>query len=155
GNLTQVDQSGGATIDYVIDPQGRRVGKQINGSLQRQYVWYNSLRIAAELDGTGEVVSRFIYGNKVNVPDLIAKPDPVNGDRLYRVITDQLGSPIYVVNIADPSDVLLDATYDEWGMVESYASSTGVWPIPFGFAGGLYDEETGLVRCGARDYDPV
>jgi RHS repeat-associated protein len=26
---------------------------------------------------------------------------------------------------------------------------------PFGFAGGLYDADTGLVRFGARDYDPV
>ena len=25
--------------------------------------------------------------------------------------------------------------------------------IPFGFAGGLYDKDTGLVRFGARDYD--
>ena len=25
---------------------------------------------------------------------------------------------------------------------------------PFGFAGGLYDRDTGLVRFGARDYDP-
>ena len=25
--------------------------------------------------------------------------------------------------------------------------------IPFGFAGGLYDHDTGLVRFGARDYD--
>ncbi|AUX20925.1 uncharacterized protein SOCEGT47_014010 [Sorangium cellulosum] len=25
---------------------------------------------------------------------------------------------------------------------------------PFGFAGGLYDPHTGLVRFGARDYDP-
>jgi RHS repeat-associated protein len=82
------------------------------------------------------------------------RPDATNGDKTYRVITDHLGSPIYVVNIADPSDVLLDATYDEWGQVVSYTSSTGAWPIPFGFAGGLYDEDTGLVRFGARDYDP-
>jgi RHS repeat-associated protein len=26
---------------------------------------------------------------------------------------------------------------------------------PFGFAGGMYDSETGLVRFGARDYDAV
>lgn len=26
---------------------------------------------------------------------------------------------------------------------------------PFGFAGGLWDQETGLVRFGYRDYDPV
>jgi len=25
---------------------------------------------------------------------------------------------------------------------------------PFGFAGGIYDQHTGLVRFGARDYDP-
>ena len=25
---------------------------------------------------------------------------------------------------------------------------------PFGFAGGIYDRDTGLVRFGARDYDP-
>ncbi len=27
--------------------------------------------------------------------------------------------------------------------------------VPFGFAGGMYDAETGLVRFGARDYDPM
>ena len=26
---------------------------------------------------------------------------------------------------------------------------------PFGFAGGLYDRDTGLVRFGARDYEPA
>ncbi len=26
--------------------------------------------------------------------------------------------------------------------------------MPLGFAGGMYDAETGLVRFGARDYDP-
>lgn len=26
---------------------------------------------------------------------------------------------------------------------------------PFGFAGGLYDADTGLTRFGVRDYDPV
>ena len=26
--------------------------------------------------------------------------------------------------------------------------------IPFGFAGGLHDRDTGLVRFGYRDYDP-
>ena len=27
--------------------------------------------------------------------------------------------------------------------------------LPMGFAGGLYDSDTGLVRFGARDYDPM
>ena len=41
--------------------------------------------------------------------------------------------------------------YDEWGNV---ALDTNPNFQPFGFAGGLYDAETGLVRFGARDYDP-
>jgi RHS repeat-associated protein len=40
--------------------------------------------------------------------------------------------------------------YDEWGKVTS-DSNPGFQP--FGFAGGLYDPDTGLVRFGARDYD--
>jgi len=41
--------------------------------------------------------------------------------------------------------------YDVWGRVTS-DSNPGFQP--FGFAGGLYDPHTGLVRFGARDYDP-
>src|SRR5690606_19320208 len=82
-------------------------------------------------------------------------------DRLYRVVSDHLGSPLYVVNIADADDVWLDASYDEWGNVTSFkldgvdqGDDTSAWPIPQGFAGGLFDPDTGLVRFGARDYDP-
>jgi RHS repeat-associated protein len=154
GNLTQVSSSAGLSVAYSIDALGRRVGKATMGSMTKQYVWSSQLRIAAELDGSGKVVSRFVYGGSIKVPALIVKPDPLNGDKFYRVITDHLGSPTYIVNVANDSDVMLDASYDEWGNVTQYSSSTGSWPVPFGFAGGLYDEDTGLVRFGARDYDP-
>lgn len=42
-------------------------------------------------------------------------------------------------------------SYDAWGNVLS-DSNPGFQP--FGFAGGLYDADTGLVHFGARDYDP-
>lgn len=41
--------------------------------------------------------------------------------------------------------------YDTWGTV---ILDTNPGFQPFGFAGGLYDYRTGLVRFGARDYDP-
>jgi RHS repeat-associated protein len=41
--------------------------------------------------------------------------------------------------------------YDEWGNV---LADTNPGFQPFGFAGGLYDPDTGLIRFGARDYDP-
>ncbi len=40
--------------------------------------------------------------------------------------------------------------YDEFGNV---TNDTSPGLMPFGFAGGLYDKDTGLVRFGARDYD--
>jgi RHS repeat-associated protein len=40
--------------------------------------------------------------------------------------------------------------YDEFGNV---LTDTNPGFQPFGFAGGLYDPDTGLVRFGARDYD--
>ena len=41
--------------------------------------------------------------------------------------------------------------YDEFG--NALLSSTNVGFQPFGFAGGLYDQDTKLTRFGARDYD--
>jgi RHS repeat-associated protein len=43
-------------------------------------------------------------------------------------------------------------TFDEFGQV---LLDTNPGFQPFGFAGGLYDDDTGLTRFGARDYDPV
>lgn len=78
----------------------------------------------------------------------------MRGGNTYRVIADQLGSPRLVINVADTSDVPFNATYTAFG-VPTFASGTIVDFMPFGFAGGLYDADTGLVRFGARDYDPV
>lgn len=161
GNLTQVERNTGPMISYVIDAQGRRIGKKVGGSVDKQYVWSSQLRIAAELNGSGEVVSRFIYAHSPNSPTLVVRKTPSQSERIYRVITDHLGSPVYIVNIASPSDVWLDASYDAWGNVTSFmldgvdqGTDTSAWPIPHGFAGGLFDSDTGLVRFGARYYDP-
>jgi RHS repeat-associated protein len=40
--------------------------------------------------------------------------------------------------------------YDEFGVV---TNDNNAGFQPFGFAGGLYDADTKLVRFGARDYD--
>ncbi|MBX3263378.1 MAG: RHS repeat-associated core domain-containing protein, partial [Labilithrix sp.] len=40
----------------------------------------------------------------------------------------------------------------EWGVV---TNDTAPGFQPFGFAGGLWDRDTGLVRFGTRDYDPT
>lgn len=68
----------------------------------------------------------------------------------YRIITDQLGSVRLVVN-SQTGVVARQLSYDEFGIV---LQDTNPGFQPFGWAGGLYDADTGLVRFGARDYDP-
>jgi RHS repeat-associated protein len=55
-----------------------------------------------------------------------------------------------IVNVATGS-VVEEIDYDEFGNV---TNDTAGGLTPFGFAGGLYDRDTGFVRFGARDYDP-
>jgi hypothetical protein len=56
-------------IEYVVDGRNRRVGEKINGILKQGFLCQRQLRIAAELDGAGSIVSRFVYDAKVNVPE--------------------------------------------------------------------------------------
>ena len=145
GNLLGVTLPTGHRIDYVIDAQNRRVGKKVDGVLVQRFVYGTALGPAAELDANGDVVARFIYATHVNVPDVIIK-----GDTTYRVITDQVGSPRLVVN-SDSGEIVESVEYDEFGRL---LSGTSPGFQPFGFAGGLYDVDTGLTRFGARDYEP-
>lgn len=69
GNLRSVTQPDGTVIEYVVDGRGRRVGKKVDGTPVKGWLYADQLRIVAELDGSGGVVSRFVYGSKGNVPD--------------------------------------------------------------------------------------
>jgi len=48
--------------------------------------------------------------------------------------------------------VLKRIDYDSFGNI--IGDSNASFALPFGFAGGLHDRDTGLVRFGLRDYDP-
>jgi RHS repeat-associated protein len=146
GNLTQVRLPDGTAIGYLLDPQNRRIGQTVNDTLVKAWLYQGQLTPVAELDGTGAVVSRFVYATGVNVPDYL-----VRGDSTYRLIRDHLGSVRLVVNVASGT-IAQRVSYDEYG-IETENTAPG-WQ-PFGYAGGLTDSQTGLVRFGARDYDPV
>jgi RHS repeat-associated protein len=146
GNLLQVRLPNSTIIEYIIDGQDRRVGRKVNGVLQQGWLWQTELAPAAELDASGAVVSRFVYATRVNVPDYMIK-----GGVTYRLVLDELGSVRLVVNSADGT-IVQRLDYDEFGRV---TQNTNAGFQPFGFAGGLYDGQTTLVRFGARDYDAV
>jgi len=69
GNLLSVELPDGHSIEYVIDGLNRRIGKKVNGALVQGLLYQDNLNPVAELDGAGNVVSRFVYASKLNVPD--------------------------------------------------------------------------------------
>jgi RHS repeat-associated protein len=112
--------------------------------LVQGFLYQNQLNPIAELDGNNQIVSHFVYASKANAPDYLTK----NG-ATYRIISDHLGSPRLVINTANGS-VAQRIDYDVWGNI---TQDTNPGFQPFGYAGGLYDRHTKLVRFGARDYD--
>jgi RHS repeat-associated protein len=144
GNLTAAILPDGTALGYLIDGEHRRIGKTVNGVRVQGFLYQGQLAPVAELDGQNQVVSRFVYGTRANVPDYLIKAGVT-----YRVVADHLGSVRLVVNTTT-GQVAQRLDYDEYGVV-TQNSNPGFQP--FGYAGGLLDDHTGLVRFGARDYD--
>ena len=131
-------------ITYLIDAENHGVGKTVNGVLQTGFL-YDDDQVVAQLNASNQIVSQFVYGAGATSPDYM-----VNGGVTYRIVADQLGSPRLVVNTTTGA-IAEQIDYDEFGNV---LRDTNPGFQPFGFAGGLYDQDTKLVRFGARDYNP-
>lgn len=149
GNLRSVQRPSQPRIDYVIDGANRRVGKKVEGTPVKGFLYQEDRRVVAELDGSNSVVSRFLYGTRGNVPDCMLRWDGA-GWVAYRIVADHLGSVRLAVKASDGS-IAQRIDYDEFGKPTFTVGPADFQP--FGFAGGLYDPDTGLVRFGARDYD--
>jgi RHS repeat-associated protein len=144
GNLTAVTLPNATRITYIIDPENHRVGKKVNGVLNSGFL-YDGDRVIAQLNGSNQIISRFVYATGANSPDYM-----ISGGVTYRMFSDQLGSPRVIVNTSTGA-IAEEISYDEFGNV---ISDTNPGFQPFGFAGGLYDQDTRFVRFGARDYNP-
>jgi len=146
GRALSVELPGGSVVTYAVDPLGRRVEKRIDGAHVSSFVYRDGGVVAAELDEAGVIRSRFVYASARDVPDAM-----IVGADTFRIVRDQNGSVRMVVNAATGA-VVQSLRYDAWGRV---LEDTAPGLQPFGFAGGLSDVDTGLVRFGARDYDPA
>ena len=145
GALRGATLADGRAIKYLVDADGRRVGREIGGNLVAEYLYRLDGSIAAEADSAGKVTSRFGYDDRGHLAFVVR--DGVT----YRVITDAVGSPRLIID-SRSGTLAEEISYDAWGNV---VQDTAPGFSPVGFAGGLRDTDTGLVRFGARDYDPV
>ena len=91
----------------------------------------------------GGTLDRYLYGPRGNLYAIL------RGGERFHVATDQVGSP-RIVTAADGT-VVKRLEYDAYGVTTDL--DPGFF-LPFGYAGGLRDPVTGLVRFGLRDYEP-
>lgn len=145
GDLATAEAPTGTTYSYQYDAFGNRTAELEDGNLKAAYLYAPGISgPVAKVNSSGQEEARYIYATKSHVPDYL-----VAGSATYRLITDQLGSVRFVVN-ASTGHVAQEITYDPFGEVIS-DSNPGFQP--FGYAGGLYEHETGLTHFGAREYD--
>jgi RHS repeat-associated protein len=144
-NLMSVTLPDGKKIDYVYDGYSRRIAKKVNGALERGWLYADKYRVVGEVDSSGTLVSRFVYGTRHHVPSYM-----IRGGVTYRLVPDHLGSIRLVINTAT-GDVVQRIDYDEFGNI---TLDTNPGFQPFGYAGGILDQATGLTKFGVRDYDP-
>jgi len=96
--------------------------KKVGGVLAQGFLWDDRLRIIAELDGAGNVVSRFVYGNRVNVPEYM-----IRGADTYRINHRFISAACgFVVKLGDGS-VAQGVDYDEFGIARLVS---GTWLVP-------------------------
>lgn len=144
GNLQKFYLNDIPSSVYQHDGNDRVVAKMYQANVDKLYAYQDKYRIAAILNASGQVNQRYVYASKFNIPDYA-----IIGSEKYRIISDNLGSFRLMIRMSD-GFIQSWLDHDEFGrVIGSYNNS-----IPFGFAGGFPDTSSGLVRFGARDYDP-
>jgi RHS repeat-associated protein len=144
GELLNINLPDGTTIEYINDPLGRRIAKKVNGVIIEKYLWQGLTRLLAVYDGSNNLVMRFEYAD-ARMP-VVMNSAGAN----YYLTYDQVGSLRLVINAS--GNVIKRIDYDSFGNIINDTNPS--FNVSFGFAGGLHDRDTGLVRFGFRDYDP-
>jgi RHS repeat-associated protein len=144
GDLTTAVTAAGPTT-YAYDASGRRVTRTHAG-VTTTYLYANPsdpFQLSASKQGATTTVYRYDDAGALAAFEV--------GAARYLVATDQVGSPLAAYDAATGAPYLT-RTYDAYGR---QLAATGPADFPIGYAGGLADPNTGLVRFGYRDYDPA
>ncbi|MGE4503857.1 MAG: RHS repeat domain-containing protein [Desulfovibrionaceae bacterium] len=147
GRLLSVERNsprGSRSIEYEHDGQGRRSAKYVDGQLAARYEWHDLVRLARAWTPRGAMEFRYARGSRLPV-GLVLAGEP------YSLHYDQVGSLRAVAG--ESGDMISEIVYDAFGRIQE-ESNPGLG-MPLGFAGGLHDRDTGWVRFGFRDYDPL
>lgn len=141
--LTLVELPGGRLVEYRYDEQGRPEIRLVNGDPVEIYRWRDDGDLAGFSDGRREWEFRYAPGETLPLAVTVETEE-------FTLEYDQIGSLKAVVN--ETGTVVKAVQYDPFGVC--LWDSNPHFRVPPGFAGGIGDPDTGLIRFGCRDYDP-
>ncbi|MGE4293990.1 MAG: RHS repeat-associated core domain-containing protein [Desulfovibrio sp.] len=152
--LLAVELPDGRVVEYGHDDQGLRNAKYVDGRLVERFRWHDRAHLAAwsHVDVAGGQWWAVAYGQDGRPVGLVAQSQGQGQRQGAKILlhTDQIGS---VRMVEFPTDGMVkEILYDAFGNV--VRDGNPYLRSPLGFAGGLHDWDTELVRFGWRDYDP-
>ena len=145
GTLERADV-GSEAITYAYDALGRRVARtDASGTTQYLYgIPEAVMTITASVDPAG-AVTEYFYDRAGMLTGMKR-----NGE-LYPIAVDNVGTPKVITDSS--GQVVKELSYDSFGV--RLSDSNPAFEMILGYAGGLEDEVTSLVRFGLRDYEPA
>ncbi len=147
GLLLAVELPDGRRIEYTHDAKGQRTEKRMDGRLVEVYRWLDALRLEEFFDGTRWW--RLAYDSERPGRGSRTPVGVTNGDDSYLLYCDQVGTPLALVTV--DGHIVQKMQYVSFGNQLQVRGE--VVRLPIGFAGGLFDADTGLTRFVWRDYD--
>ncbi|MDL2280184.1 DUF2778 domain-containing protein [Desulfovibrio sp. OttesenSCG-928-G11] len=162
GHDTRLDRAllaDGTDIRYHYGNELMPVTITVNGATVAEYQWADKIRLLRYRDNRRGLNHDFLYADKRAPVKVLISGSAMDiyqatGFSVQRleldIRTDQVNS-IRALSLPDGRPV----KYIEYGSFGNVISdSRPDWKFPLGFACGLNDPWTGLIRFGFRDYDP-
>ncbi len=139
-------------VEYKYDLLGRRIEKNINGTIER-YI-YDNEDIIAIYDGNGDLKTQFIHGPGIDEPLAM-----IQDGQTYFYHTDGLGSVIALSNEAGV--IQQHYVYDSFGNVSVFDGAGTQYSLDnqpikniYGYTSRELDSESDLYYYRARYYNP-
>jgi RHS repeat-associated protein len=141
--LIQIDRPNSTTVTYKYDGLGRRIEKNVVGTLTR-YV-YDGEDILLEYDGPANTfVARYSHGDQVDQPLVLQKA----GQGFFYYHSNHQGS---ITHLTDSSGTVANSyVYDSYGRRLAVAESV---IQSYSYTGREFDVESGLYFYRARYHD--
>ena len=140
--LIQIDFPDSTASGYKYDGLGRRIEKNMNGTITR-YV-YDGTDILLEYDGTNTFLSRYSHGDQIDQPLAVQRA----GVGFFYYQSDHQGS---ITHLTDSSGLVANSyQYDSYGRTLTLSETI---LQPFTYTGRELDQESGLYYYRARYYD--